>query len=295
MAPAIDAPQVPSGTLSPEVPERPRVVRSGPVVPGRGPWCPFGRGTPRPVRQEVLFLVAWRRARQRCWRSTSDQTHTGTDGRGSVVNALMTRRVRRAAVLLLAGFASACSPAPTAAPTAVALSPSPSAAAYVTDSADFITFERPADWIRSQPNLHVPEESGPLVYLGTQPLLASCAVAPSATPHPADSQGLACQWPLTRLAPDGVLVVWGTTRIMAPRPTSGSAIAMNGGSGRLLVERPGACQAIGGDDTISVWVPMPRASATLSNVTVFACLRGPDLATSDAQVRRMLASASVGG
>ena len=97
--------------------------------------------------------------------------------------------------------------APTPAPTPVPPSPSPSAAAYVTDSADFITFEHPADWLRSQPNLHTPDESGPLIYLSIQPLLASCAVAPSAAPHPADSQGLACQWPLTQLAPDSVLVV----------------------------------------------------------------------------------------
>lgn len=59
----------------------------------------------------------------------------------------MTRRGRRAAAFLLAGFtAFGCSPTPKPAPTAVRLSPSPSAAAYVTDSADFITFERPADW-----------------------------------------------------------------------------------------------------------------------------------------------------
>ncbi len=63
----------------------------------------------------------------------------------------------------------------------------------------------------------------------------------------------------------------------------------------MQVERPGACQGIGGDETIDVWVPTPAASATLSNVTVFACLRSPDLATSEAQVRRTLASASVGG
>ncbi len=68
---------------------------------------------------------------------------------------------------------------------------------------------------------------------------------------------------------------------------------MPGGDARLQVERPGVCEAVGADETISVLVPMGPASA-LSNLEVVACLRGPDLARERSQVRAMLASATLG-
>jgi hypothetical protein len=66
---------------------------------------------------------------------------------------------------------------------------------------------------------------------------------------------------------------------------------MNGGSARLRIERPGSCARIGGDETIFVRVPI-RTSATMSNIEVVACMRGPDLVTAEAQVRAMFASAN---
>lgn len=104
---------------------------------------------------------------------------------------------------------------------------------------------------------------------------------------------MACHWPLRALAPDGALVEWATTRILVPRPRDGQPITMNGRTEQLSIQRTG-CEAIGGDEAIKVWVPVPGPSATLSNIEVFACLRGPDLATTEAQVRRMLESAHLG-
>ena len=103
---------------------------------------------------------------------------------------------------------------------------------------------------------------------------------------------MACAWPLRSLSPNGVLVSWVNGRTLAPLPTSGEVLSMNGDSTRLQIERPGACQAIGADETFSVLVPIGQPTP-LSNVAVVGCLRRPDLATAEAQVRAMLASATV--
>lgn len=212
-------------------------------------------------------------------------------------------RVSRLSLLLaLAGaWLVACAPAPTTTPTEALLqqgsptdapSNSPSVATTEADFANGISFERPAHWMRWQPNQHDPINDGPLVYLSTDPLLPACATAPNATANPPDAQGRACAWPLTSLSANGVFVNWLTTRILAPRPRVGEVIAMNGESARLQTERPGSCAKIGADETISVWVPSRQS--TLSNLWVVACLRGPDLATGEAQLRAMLASAVLG-
>jgi len=131
-----------------------------------------------------------------------------------------------------------------------------------------------------------------LIYLSTDPLSAACAVTPVATPNPPDSQGRACDWPLKALAPNGVLVSWINNRILAPLPTDGEAIEVNGAPARLQIEQPGRCGAIGADETIGVLVPIGQPTP-LSNVAVMACLRGPDRFAAEAEVRAMLKSATV--
>jgi hypothetical protein len=133
---------------------------------------------------------------------------------------------------------------------------------------------------------------GPLIYLSTDPLLPTCATAPQTTPNPADARGRACDWPLEELAPNGVLVTWLTTRILAPLPSAGDSVEVNGATGRLQIEKPGSCSAVVADETLYVLVPIGQPKPW-SNIAVLACLRGPDLATSEAQVRAMLASARV--
>lgn len=132
--------------------------------------------------------------------------------------------------------------------------------------------------------------SGPLIYLSTDPLLTTCAVAPWETPNPPDAQGYACTAPLASLGPEGVLVTWYTTRVLQPLPSAGEPIEVNGAEGRLQVERPGGCSAIGAAETINLLVPLYQPTP-LSNIGVEACLRGPDLAEAEAQVRAMLVSA----
>jgi len=166
------------------------------------------------------------------------------------------------------------------------------AATVINDAASGISFDRPASWTRWIPNAHSPINDGPLIYLSTDPLLPACATAPPATPNPADAQGRACSWPLRELASNGVLVTWLTTRILVPLPSSGEKVEVNGETGRLEIEKPGSCSAIGGDETLDMHVPIGQ-STPWSNIAVVACLRGPDLAEAEAQVRAMLASAEV--
>jgi hypothetical protein len=160
------------------------------------------------------------------------------------------------------------------------------------DAANGITFARPASWMRWLPNAHDPITDGPLIYLSTDPLMPTCATTPQATPNPADARGRACDWPLGELAPNGVLVTWLTTRILAPLPSAGDSVEVNGATGRLQVERPGSCSAVVADETLDVLVPIGQPKPW-SNIAVVACLRGPDLATSEQQLRAMLASAKV--
>jgi hypothetical protein len=157
---------------------------------------------------------------------------------------------------------------------------------------DGISFERPSTWIRWQPNEHSPINDGPLIYLSTDPLQPACATMPEATPNPANAQGRACDWPLAALAPDGVLVTWLTTRILERIPSAGEALEVNGATTRLATTKPGTCAAINADETMELLVPIGQPTP-LSNLAVVACLRGPDLAAAETQVRALLASATV--
>lgn len=202
-------------------------------------------------------------------------------------------------IAVAAGTLTACAAIPGPTPTQPAPanptsqpSPSVSTQENVRDGIGWIAFQRPAAWKRWQPNGHDPINDGPLIYLSTESLLPTCAKLPGATPNPPDSRGAACDAPLSSLSANAVLVTWSTTRILQRLPTTGEPIAMNGSSARLRIERPGSCAAIRGDETIAVLVPIGQPTP-LSNIAVVACLRGPDVATSEAQVRAMFTSATV--
>jgi hypothetical protein len=162
----------------------------------------------------------------------------------------------------------------------------------VRDTANGISFERPVAWTRWQPNRHNPINDGPLIYLSVQPLSLRCAVAVDASPNPPDERGRACDLPLSSLPPNGVFVEWRTTRILEPLPTTGETIQVNGSSTRLQIDRPGSCFGMKADEVMDVLVPIGQPTP-LSNVAVVACMNGPDLAGPEAQVRAMLASATL--
>jgi hypothetical protein len=83
--------------------------------------------------------------------------------------------------------------------------------------------------------------------------------------------------------------MWMNNRILEPLPTSGPIVTTNGAEARWEVSTPGDCSAIAGDETITVAVPIGQPSP-LTNVAFVACLRGPDLAASEAAVRGLVES-----
>jgi hypothetical protein len=176
-------------------------------------------------------------------------------------------------------------------------SPTPDAS-LVADSVDGISFERPVSWTRMQPNAFNPINDGPLIYLSTDPLLPECATALGQPRKSPDSQGRACDPPLASLSTNGVLVTWRSTRILEPitdtnrDPTASPLITIDGIDTALHVGFPGTCAAVGGDETITATIPIGQPTP-VSNLAVVTCLRGPDTATAESQLRAMLESTTV--
>ena len=201
----------------------------------------------------------------------------------------------RLAILGAVLAVAACAPAPTPSdslPPPTDVAHAVSARATALEFSHGIAFERPSTWTMWQPNLFDPLGGGPLIYLSTDQLRPSCAVAPTASPNPPDDQGFACDWPIDALSSNGVLVTWMNGRILQSIPTKGERIEIDGQPARIQVDEPGACRVVGADETIDVWVPIGQPTP-LSNLGVFACLRGPDLATAEAQFRAMLRTTDV--
>jgi hypothetical protein len=144
---------------------------------------------------------------------------------------------------------------------------------------DFLVFRYPSAWNSyefPQPgSLHF----HPMVYVSTQPGRNPCRQRANQT---------VCGWPIDRLRPNGVLIVWenrgGPGWSLASVP--GSAVRVGGRSAKSAITRPGVCSAIGADETVQVAIA--RAP---SNWTAFtACLRGPGLSARRREIDALLAS-----
>ncbi len=120
-----------------------------------------------------------------------------------------------------------------------------------------------------------------MLYLSVQPTKNPCEITGS---------GTTCGWPVSKLRPGGVLVVWenrgypGWSLASSPgRPTQ-----VGGRNARKLVSRPGACSEIGADETVQVAIARPGMSGNWTAVT--ACLRGPNLVANEQALDALLAS-----
>jgi hypothetical protein len=154
------------------------------------------------------------------------------------------------------------------------------------------SFQWPSDWTRwwaIPPDVLV---GGPSEYFSTDALLPACATREPPVSFIRPSPAPTCDWPLESLSPNGVLATWESPRILAWLPSAGEPVTMSTGIARLQVDLPGTCAQVGGDETLSVLIPIDKP-ARLSNVGFLGCLRGPDLAIGEAQFRAFLMSITI--
>ena len=148
----------------------------------------------------------------------------------------------------------------------------------------FLTFTYPAAWAPSvftEQTLHF----HPMVYLSTQPTHDPCRTTASAL----GGSTTTCGWPVGRLAPGGVVVALENRGqpVFSLANFAGAPTRIGGRPAKVSTQRPGSCRALGGEATVSVAIARPLAS----NWTALdACLRGPNLAEQERQVRALLSS-----
>ena len=147
----------------------------------------------------------------------------------------------------------------------------------------FVTFQYPSTWSTSvwkSSVLHF----DPMVYLSTQATHNPCR-----TSSAGGGTSTTCGWPVNRLAPGGVVLRWENRGYPGASVSSfpGAKARIDGRNARLSTQRPGSCGTLGADETISVAIARPLQS----NWTAFdACLRGPNLAEQERQIRALLRS-----
>ena len=149
-----------------------------------------------------------------------------------------------------------------------------------------ISFDHPAAWRESR-YVESGSFSDLIVYLSDARLHAPCT-----TTRTNGGELTRCDWPLRKLAPGEVLVSWSNIGFPHEGPEIPHPNAtINGRPARIEVASPGACSAVGGDETITADIARPRGN----HYEMVACLRGPNLSRSEALVNRMVDSAHVTG
>ncbi|HEY1565070.1 MAG TPA: hypothetical protein VGF72_10330 [Gaiellaceae bacterium] len=149
-------------------------------------------------------------------------------------------------------------------------------------SAPGLSFSYPTAWTASKAIL--PADTlhfQPLAYVSTQP------VGPPCTTHGNET---ACGFPLKRLRPGGVLVMWQYPYALPGFTLGGGArIKVDAHPATRTTTKPGVCRQVGADRTIDVLIQLVPHS---SYVELTACLRGPNLVQAERSVDAMLASAT---
>jgi hypothetical protein len=142
-----------------------------------------------------------------------------------------------------------------------------------------LSFRHPESWtaypFRWAGELHF----RPLVYLSTEPVHDPCSTHGNTT---------SCGFPVRRLRPGGVLVIWQVNGVPAMGLGPGARIQVGGHTASRVVTQGGICRGIGADRTIEVAVETTPTPSALTYLT--ACLRGPNLAQSERRLDALLAS-----
>jgi len=188
------------------------------------------------------------------------------------------------AAILVAGLA-ACSPAPTPSPTEVT-APATVAptATHKVDVPGAFAAAVPVTWKQASFDTQAIAHSTVLVYFSTEPISNPCARIPATANCP--------PFAVDRLQPDGVLVTWTGYGVGGGQVdwTQGEAVTVGGRTGRAVVGAADAdCSGIIGERQMVARIQ--GSSAGDPNYTEMrACYLGPDLGTTEAQLRAMLAS-----
>lgn len=170
-----------------------------------------------------------------------------------------------ASLMLSASPMPSASPIATASPIASS-TPSPTTS-IITEQVGLLTVTHPAAWPVVPGPTAVPDRPVPLFYLSDAPL----TVGPCPTPDPTTGEFQGCAEPLSGL-PFGAVLVTVSPNQGLPAfdpPQVGVQVA------------DGRCRAIGGETQIN---------SVVGGAVVTACLRGPDIAKHEAEVRGVIAS-----
>jgi hypothetical protein len=158
---------------------------------------------------------------------------------------------------------------------------------YVCSTATQIRFGYPASWgalASSDGGLIVRS----LIWLSTEPFHKPCTSTTEG-----DRTTVVCGLPVSSLRPNGVLVRWsiGGTQGSSLDNVPGTPAIIGGRPARIQVVTSGptfdGCRQLGGDEAIDARAAHQGGGFYF----LFACLRGPDLATLRLEVANVLASA----
>ncbi len=148
-----------------------------------------------------------------------------------------------------------------------------------------VSFRYPSTWTPHR-YVAVSSFSAAIVYLSNDPLHPPCQ-----TSQGPGSTSTVCGDPIDQLGPDGVLVSWSEHGFpgWTFKSAQGTPAIVGGHRAKILVQRPGWCGRIGALETMSVVVE--RSSLPDNWWAIDACIRGPNAAIGEAQVRAMLHTA----
>ncbi len=186
------------------------------------------------------------------------------------------RRLTLIALIPLSSlFITACTASPS---IPVPTSPVPtSPVQLLTFRGGRVSFRYPATWTAHRYSV-VATFFSAIVYLSNDPLHPPC-------------RGGTCGRPIDHLGPGGVLVTWSARGFpgFSFEKATGTAITVGGHRARIQVQHPGTCGTIGGAESVAVVVERP--AVPYNSWGINACIRGPNTATAEEQVRAMLRTA----
>jgi hypothetical protein len=150
-----------------------------------------------------------------------------------------------------------------------------------------LSFHHPSAWREQDFDVPAATMSSVVTYLSTMKLHDPCTITTDATGTTSE-----CGYPIARLADGAVLVIWETVATLkagggpdVPHPNT----TISGEPARVDRTQPGTCSDIGATETIVATITRPTGNV----FEMTACLRGPNLASAEAQVNAMLRSVQI--